>query len=135
MKVNKFNYKKMEYEKVEKPDEWKLGTNPTIKTLETTINCVNCGAEVRFGSAYSSRIYKEIKGSSYYVCGDCMYKEEKEYRETLPPRLKEKEEIKLKIWHIENKDNLEYNELEELKYLYARLRDLENNKYEINKNN
>lgn len=135
MKVNKFNYKKIEYEEVEVPDEWKLGCNATIKTLDNIINCVNCGVEVRVGSSYSSRLYKDSKGSSYYVCGECMYKEEKEYRETLPPRLKEKEEIKLKIWHIENKDNLEYNELEELKYLYARLRDMENNKNETNKEN
>lgn len=136
MIVKKLNYKKNECEKVNIPDEWKIENNATISTLEKTINCVNCGCEVRLGSSYKSRVYLDEENQEYYICGECMMKEEKEYLETLSPNKRKIKEIKSKIWYIENKDTLDCDETYELSQLYKELISLEEKeKYEIIKNN
>ena len=139
MIVKKLNLKNNEFEEVNIPDEWEIVSNVDnlpIRMLEKTMNCVNCGCKVRLGSTYKSYVYFDEENEKYHICGDCNFKEEKEYLETLSPNKRKIKEIENKIWYIENKDTLEYDESSELSRLYKELRTLkEKENYEITKNN
>ena len=73
MLVNKWNFKTKEYEKVEIPDNRKIGLYSN--NMNDIIQCINCGKELRFGDSYTSRRYHTGMGFGYCVCHNC-YDEE-----------------------------------------------------------
>ena len=73
MKLNKWNWKKHEYEPLEVPDDWNCKTySPDMNEI---INCPHCGKEISFGDGYTSREIQTEYGFGYMVCADCYRKE------------------------------------------------------------
>lgn len=75
MKVNKWNYKKHDYDIVELPEEWniKLMTN----NMEEIVNCPHCGEMFEFGIGYTSQEFHTNYGMGYIVCEKCHEEEMK----------------------------------------------------------
>lgn len=73
MVVNKWNFKTREYEKVEIPDNRKIGLYSN--NMNEIVQCINCGNELRFGDSYTSRQYHTEIGFGYCVCNSCYEKE------------------------------------------------------------
>lgn len=73
MKLNKWNYKKHDYDKYFIPDSWKCKIYSN--DMEEIINCPHCGRKLKLGEGYTSlEIHTEI-GFGYTVCKECYDKE------------------------------------------------------------
>ena len=73
MIVNKWDFKKHEYEKVEIPDNYNIILHSF--DMGRKINCIHCKKELTYGECYTSRRYHTEHGFGYPVCPTC-YEEE-----------------------------------------------------------
>lgn len=78
MKIRKWNDEKNDYDFVDIPDNWKCPLY--TDDMSELVNCVNCGAIVKFGDTYTSMRYHNKLGFGYYECEKCHY-------EYLPQRI------------------------------------------------
>ncbi len=74
MILQKWNYKKHEYEPYEVPDEWNVKT--FSNDMSEIINCPHCGKEIEFGDSYTSHEIHTAHGMGYGVCADCYFNDE-----------------------------------------------------------
>lgn len=73
MILQKWNYKKHDYEDYKVPDNWNVKTYGN--GMEEIINCCQCGKKIAFGDCYTSlEIHTEL-GLGYGVCEKCYQKE------------------------------------------------------------
>lgn len=78
MVLNKWNFKKHEYEDCIIPDEWNV---PLYSAdMDEIVNCPHCGKEIKFGETYTSRQFHNFVGLGYGVCETCYAKEWAEER-------------------------------------------------------
>ena len=78
MTLKKWNYIKHDYDDYNIPDNWHVSTLEL--DLNTIINCVQCGKEVKYGDTYTSlEVHTPLYGFGYCVCKKC-YNEEWERR-------------------------------------------------------
>lgn len=75
--MRKWNYKKHEYELYEVPSDWHCSIYES--DMSKTVNCAQCGREIKFGDAYTSNEIHTFMGFGYAVCEEC-YNEEWERR-------------------------------------------------------
>ena len=74
MKLNKWDWIKKEYKTVTIPDSWNCITYSS--NMDETVNCAQCGKEVKYGETYCSQeIHTVPGGMGYAVCEDCHKKE------------------------------------------------------------
>ncbi len=73
MILNKWNYKKHEYEPFEVPDD--RDVRLCVDDLKEVINCANCGKNVVAGDTYTSLKIHNSVGFGYCVCEECYEKE------------------------------------------------------------
>ena len=71
MVIRKWNENKKDYDDVTIPDEWK--TPIFSNNMDETVNCVNCGREMRFGEGFTSKRYHNRTGAAYSECQKCFY--------------------------------------------------------------
>ena len=71
MKVQKWNYKKHNYETYELPE----GSMMYSYDMDRKVACAQCGKEIPFGESYTSWEVHNIIGLGYAVCENC-YKQE-----------------------------------------------------------
>jgi hypothetical protein len=77
--VQKWNPRTHEYEAYTVPKDWKIVLY--TEDMDTPINCVQCGKDMKYGNGYTSKqVHTEI-GLGYPVCGDCYQKELEEERD------------------------------------------------------
>ena len=75
MIINRWNYKKHNYEKVEVNGYWNCKTYSD--DMEEIINCPNCGKAIKFKDGYTSMEWHTDFGIGFTVCSEC---HEKEYK-------------------------------------------------------
>ena len=69
----KWNTTMRKYEPYTIPEDWNC---PTDATINTKINCSNCGKEIRFYSSYiSHEIINESTRKGYPICELCRIRE------------------------------------------------------------
>lgn len=68
-KIRKWNDNKKDYDDVTIPDEWK--TPLICMNMDETVNCVNCGCEMKFGEGFTSKRYHNKSGAAYSECKKC----------------------------------------------------------------
>lgn len=73
MVLQKWNYKKHNYEDYKVPDNWNVKTYGN--GMEEIINCAQCGKKLKFGDSYTSLEVHTGMGFGYSVCEDCYEKE------------------------------------------------------------
>ena len=73
MVLQKWNYKKHDYEDYKVPDEWNVKTYGN--GMEEIINCAQCGKKLKFGDSYISLEVHTEMGFGYSVCEKCYEKE------------------------------------------------------------
>lgn len=73
MRVNKWDFKKHEYNEVEIPYGWNIKLHSFDMNIK--VNCVNCGCVKTYGECYTSRQYHDGFGFGYAVCEDCYQNE------------------------------------------------------------
>lgn len=73
MILKKWNYQKRNYENYEVPDNWNCKISS--EDLETIINCVHCGKQLKYGDSYNSMEIHTLYGFGYGVCEKCYAKE------------------------------------------------------------
>ena len=69
MVIRKWNENKKDYDDVTIPDEWK--TPIFSNNMDETVNCVNCGREMRFVEGFTSKRYHNRTGAAYSECQKC----------------------------------------------------------------
>ena len=69
MVIRKWNENKRDYDDVTIPDEWK--TPLFCMNMDETVNCVNCGREMKFGEGFTSKRYHNKSGAAYSECKKC----------------------------------------------------------------
>lgn len=69
MVIRKWNENKKDYDDVTIPDEWK--TPLICMNMDETVNCVNCGREMKFGEGFTSKRYHHKSGAAYSECKKC----------------------------------------------------------------
>lgn len=75
MLVNKWDFKRREYTKVEIP---KFYHSPLLAEMDEQVNCIHCGNLLPYGNCYTSRRYHSQHGFGYPVCSTCYEEEWKE---------------------------------------------------------
>ena len=68
-KLQRWNWRKHEYEDYEVPDNWFVGTYAF--DMDTGIDCAQCGQTVPYGLMYTSMEVHTDFGIGYCVCHDC----------------------------------------------------------------
>lgn len=72
-KLQRWNWKKHQYEEYEVPDNWFVTT--IAFDLDTFVDCASCGKGVPYGLTYTSMEIHTDMGMGYCVCQEC-YDEE-----------------------------------------------------------
>lgn len=67
--IYKYNHTIRRYYMVTIPGEWKISQYEN--DMNTVVNCVSCGKEIRFGDGYISRRYHDAMGFGFCECADC----------------------------------------------------------------
>jgi hypothetical protein len=78
MGPQKWDYKAKKYNPLTLPAEWHVTTFEC--DMGTKINCAQCGGELTFGEAYTSKTIHTPYGIGYSVCYDCYLREVAEER-------------------------------------------------------
>lgn len=73
MILQKWNYKKHDYEDYKVPNNWNVKTYSS--NMKEKINCAQCGKKVEFGNCYTSLEVHTNIGFGYGVCRRCYEKE------------------------------------------------------------
>ena len=68
-KLQRWNWKKREYEDYEIPDNWLVATYAF--DMDTGIDCASCGKVVPYGLMYTSMEIHTEMGMGYCVCQEC----------------------------------------------------------------
>lgn len=87
--IGKWNFLKHEYEPVTIPDDWVIAQ--IRPSLNDRINCASCGAKIKYGDAYDSRVLHDDLGLAYCVCEECLIREikvERNCRQQLREKLR-----------------------------------------------
>lgn len=71
--IQKWNYKKHEYEKYNIPTNWNVKTYS--KDFNEKINCASCGRKIEYGDSLTSLEIHTNIGFGYCVCEKCYEKE------------------------------------------------------------
>lgn len=68
--IPRFSYETHDYHNVIIPNDWHVSLYED--DMDKTINCANCGKEIRYGNGFTSQEYHEqLFGFGYVVCEDC----------------------------------------------------------------
>lgn len=76
--LSKWNYEKHIYEPYKIPASWNVALIGL--TLETKVNCCECGKTIKFYDSYASMKVHNHIGLGYVVCEKCYEKEWQERR-------------------------------------------------------
>ena len=86
MMLQKWNYQTRQYDPYEVPDDWNVKTYSV--DMDEIINCAHCGAQITFGSSYTSHEIHTEHGMGYCVCHVCYFEyENSRYYKDLGGRL------------------------------------------------